>query len=334
METLILPYQQIAFDKWLETMAFVLGQETKNNILLLPPQTGTGFVKAMKVQPGLSFGLGNFCFSTDAHLQVKDNGQNGYLLYFRKLEINESYVFKMGDARKESSEESYETALLISSRMDHSIEFKKGTYVKSLAIYIEEEWIKQNVDESNQKKLEEYVGCGICNYNKEVLSAKHKKILETMLREDLEIPLSNLFLQSRVLRMVEYFLNAVLSRSDKDLPVFISEHDLKKLTQVENVLTQNYLHEFPSIEEMAKLALMSETKLKKLFKHIFKMGLYEYYQKNRMHRAKEILSSGKYKISEIGTMLGYANLSNFSVAFKKEFGYLPSEYKTSFELRA
>lgn len=335
MNTLIFPYQQIAFDKWLEAAAVFLGQSPKNSTLILPQQVGNGHVKAMTIQPGLSFGLGNFHFNTDAHLQVKDNGKNGYLLYFRKLEISDKYAFNVGDTKKENREGNFETAFLISSRIDHTLEFKKGTQVKSLAIYMEEEWLNDNVDAVGRKKLEEYASGGLSNYNKEVLSAKHKSILETMAREDLRLPLNNLFLQSRALRMLEYFLNAVLTRSGRDIPVFISEEDLKKLTQVESRLTNNYLSVFPSIEELAKLALMSETKLKKLFKQVFKMGLYEYYQKNRMHQARHMLISGKHKISEIGIMLGYSNLSNFSASFRKEFGYLPSECKINpLEIRA
>lgn len=335
MNTFVFSYQQTAFDVWLNGAATFLGMQTVNNTLTIPGQVGKGCVKAMTIQPGLSFALGNFNFNTDAHLQVTDNGKNGYLLYFRKLEICDKYVFNDGKIKKETAEENFETAFLVSSRMNHALEFKKGTHVKSLAIYIEEEWVNDNVDAASKKKLEEYVSCGLCNYNREILSAKHKKILETMAREDLYLPLNNLFLQSRALRMLEYFLNAVLTRSGNDIPVFITEGDLKKLIQVENRLTNNYLSVFSSIEELAKLALMSETKLKKLFKQVFKMGLYEYYQKNRMHQARQMLMSGKHKISGIGIMLGYSNLSNFSAAFKKEFGYLPSECKANpLEIRA
>lgn len=44
-----------------------------------------------------------------------------------------------------------------------------------------------------------------------------------------------------------------------------------------------------------------------------------------MHIAKEHILSRKYSISEVGTKLGYQNLSNFSTAFRKEFNCLPSE---------
>jgi AraC-like DNA-binding protein len=74
------------------------------------------------------------------------------------------------------------------------------------------------------------------------------------------------------------------------------------------------------------MALMSATKLKNIFKKAFGMSMYEYYQKNRMHKAKELLCSGKYSVSQVGVMIGYRNLSNFSNAFKKEFNYLPKDF--------
>lgn len=334
MNTLNFTYQQVPFEQWLQGVASFLGSSVNNNTVSIPEATGEGYVKAMSIQPGLSFAMGNFLFKMDAQLQIKDNGQNGYILYFRKLDVNDKYVFYLGDQKKESGEENFETALLLSSRMDHSFEFNKGTRVMSMAIYMEEEWLNNNLDNVSHEKLNEYVANGINNYNKEALTAKHKHIIETMMREDLNLPLNIMFLQSRAFRLVENFLNSVLTRPDKETTVSVTESDMIKLVQVEKILAEKCMNEFLSVEELAKIALMSETKLKKLFKQVYGMGLYEYYQKNRMHQAKNMLESGKYKISEIGTILGYSNLSNFSVAFKKEFGCLPSEYKSGIELRA
>ena len=57
--------------------------------------------------------------------------------------------------------------------------------------------------------------------------------------------------------------------------------------------------------------------------------LYEYFQKSRMQRAKVLMLTHKYSIKEIGSQLGYSNLSNFSIAFKKEFKHLPSHFLMS-----
>ena len=71
--------------------------------------------------------------------------------------------------------------------------------------------------------------------------------------------------------------------------------------------------------------MMSTTKLKAKFKQIYGMKLYEYYNRNRMERAKEMLESGKYSVKQVGYQIGFTNLSNFAKAFRKEFGILPKD---------
>jgi len=44
-----------------------------------------------------------------------------------------------------------------------------------------------------------------------------------------------------------------------------------------------------------------------------------------MQKARLMLLSGNYSVKDIGYTLGYTNLSNFTLAFKKVFGRLPSE---------
>src|SRR5204863_5073225 len=76
---------------------------------------------------------------------------------------------------------------------------------------------------------------------------------------------------------------------------------------------------------LSKVATMSPTKLKKDFKAMYGLPIYEYFQKNRMMRAKVLLMEGGYAVKEVGMMVGYSNLGHFAASFKKEFGVLPSE---------
>lgn len=104
----------------------------------------------------------------------------------------------------------------------------------------------------------------------------------------------------------------------------ITPEDMDTMMKIHQLLVTNYQQEFPSIQWLARNAFMSESKFKKLFKKVFGIGPFEYYQKNRMQKAKELIMEGRYSISQIGNMLGYQNLSNFSCSFKKEFAVLPS----------
>ncbi len=55
------------------------------------------------------------------------------------------------------------------------------------------------------------------------------------------------------------------------------------------------------------------------------MKLYEFYNRSRLEKAKDMLQTGKYSVKETGHTIGFSNLSNFARAFKKEFGFLPNE---------
>ena len=61
------------------------------------------------------------------------------------------------------------------------------------------------------------------------------------------------------------------------------------------------------------------------------MPPYEYFQKQRMQKAMTLLKSGEHSIKDVGYTLGYANLSNFTLAFKKVYGVLPSVITKEFK---
>jgi len=72
---------------------------------------------------------------------------------------------------------------------------------------------------------------------------------------------------------------------------------------------------------------MSSTKLKKRFKEVYGMKLYEFYNYNRLSRARHWIELGEATVKEAAFRSGYSNLSNFSKAFKKEFGISPHKVK-------
>ncbi len=109
----------------------------------------------------------------------------------------------------------------------------------------------------------------------------------------------------------------------------LSKADIDRVMQVEAVLTRDILEPAPTINQLARMVSISESKLKKDFKLIYGVPVYEYFQKVRMQAAKDKLLSGDHSVKEVAMELGYSNLSNFTIAFKKEFGLLPSKLLTT-----
>jgi AraC-like DNA-binding protein len=80
---------------------------------------------------------------------------------------------------------------------------------------------------------------------------------------------------------------------------------------------------------LARIAAMSPSKLKILFKEVFGLPVNQYYQKHRMNKAKAMLLSKKYSVREAANELGFSSVSSFNKAFYKIFDELPSEIAIS-----
>jgi AraC-like DNA-binding protein len=78
-----------------------------------------------------------------------------------------------------------------------------------------------------------------------------------------------------------------------------------------------------SLTEIAFLANMSLSTFKRHFAKEYNLNPGKWLQQKRLNQAKELLDKGNKKPSEIFLDFGYTNLSNFSIAFKNEFGYSP-----------
>jgi AraC-like DNA-binding protein len=101
-------------------------------------------------------------------------------------------------------------------------------------------------------------------------------------------------------------------------------HDVLKVKEL-------YVSDFETppltVEELARRCNMSVTKFKSMFKSLFGMSCYQYYQAQRMEYAKQLLRKQQYPIKEISYMTGFQNTANFTRTFKKAFDILPRDFQ-------
>jgi AraC-like DNA-binding protein len=321
-------YKQEDYENWLKKFGIQVEAETVSNKIQYPENIATGYARAKNIEPGLSYRIVNYTLNADLELKRVPSEKFQLLLYFYELRFSEKPYCKAGNTIIESTDEFFSASLVTHSMTPQEIIFKKGTVVKGLSIQITEDWLYHNLLNFTQDKLEmiKQKDCLV-----DFISAKQRKILHDIFETgDIPIQLPELFIKSRVLRITEQFLTNLCTRGMHNIPQFTNQKDFQALLKVEYLLSKNYSAGFPSIESLAKTAYMSESKLKKLFKKAYGMAPYEYYQKNRMHKAKELLRSRKHSVSQVGSILGYQNMSNFSAAFKKEFDCLPSQAQEVF----
>ncbi|RZL34936.1 MAG: AraC family transcriptional regulator [Pedobacter sp.] len=102
-----------------------------------------------------------------------------------------------------------------------------------------------------------------------------------------------------------------------------SERELSFKKVIEKNLYTNL-----NLEEVAFLCNMSASTFKRKFISIYQESPGKWFQQKRLNKARELLLNNKATPSEIYMEFGYDSLSNFSTAFKNEFGYSPKQTNT------
>jgi AraC-like DNA-binding protein len=103
-----------------------------------------------------------------------------------------------------------------------------------------------------------------------------------------------------------------------------SQRDLKSLHLARNILMKE-LSPPPTITQLARIAGLSETVLKKGFKDLFGETLFDFSVRCRMQRAMTLLTDREMQISRIAEAVGYSHQTTFATAFRRHFGMRPKD---------
>ncbi|MBC8156055.1 MAG: helix-turn-helix transcriptional regulator [Bacteroidetes bacterium] len=145
------------------------------------------------------------------------------------------------------------------------------------------------------------------------------------------------FIQSLALTLKSELSQKMLNLKFEEIMLYLTERDgerfLRFLLALLNnewevsfrqVIEANVLSNL-SLEETAFLCNMSLSTFKRHFISIYHETPGKWFQHRRLLKARELLQQGDVRVSDIFLDFGYENLSNFSAAFKQEFGISPRQ---------
>ncbi len=135
-----------------------------------------------------------------------------------------------------------------------------------------------------------------------------------------------LLLHASALEFLHWHLHAC---SQCDQRHGVSSRERKQLEMAREFLLSD-LSLPPTIFDLAGQVGLNQCKLKFGFKKLFGSSIYAYFQQERMKEARRLLA--KYSVTDTAVQLGYSNISHFSVAFRKQFGILPSEVRKEWQI--
>jgi AraC-like DNA-binding protein len=138
----------------------------------------------------------------------------------------------------------------------------------------------------------------------------------------------SLYMEAKIMEILASQLQQYAAKNQKPETAnkqSIKDADIEKLHTVKEVLQNTFLQSY-SLQSIAKMGGINEFKLKKGFKEIFGNTVFGYLADLKMEYAKEKLVQKKASISEISDEIGFQHPQHFSQAFKKKYGYSPSQY--------
>ena len=119
-------------------------------------------------------------------------------------------------------------------------------------------------------------------------------------------------------------MSAVIEMGNGRLPK--KSTDYKSIVCVIQYIHDNFSQTI-KLAELSRLANMSATKLKKLFRQFTGCTITEYILSKKTDYASHLLADSDLSIEELAKKVGFDTVAGFSTSFKKQTGIPPSEYR-------
>ena len=94
----------------------------------------------------------------------------------------------------------------------------------------------------------------------------------------------------------------------------------------------NHIYTIESLGDLTEISNYTYNYTSNLFKRVTGDTLLNYYRNRRLETAALLLRSDRFTIGQVASMLHYSSIYSFSLAYKKKYGYAPTEEKTKAKL--
>ena len=145
--------------------------------------------------------------------------------------------------------------------------------------------------------------------------------------EELHLTIDNLI--DNVRRLKGKFSGA-LKQDDKVEKIEVKGYDEELMERIMKVVNENLSDSDFNVEKMCDEVGVSRTQLHRKLKEMTGVPTSEFLRNIRLNEAARLIREHKINITQVSYMVGFANNSHFSTAFKKYFGMSPTEYAAKY----
>ncbi len=250
-------------DEWLNKFSRHLKVEPGNNEIKYPQNFASGFAKVNTIEPGLSYRIVDYNLNTDFIFNREPADKFFLIIYFYQYTNVEKLFVSIDDAVITDTDENAFSAVLMTNSFTHqTLKLRKGANVKGLTIQLSEEWLREKIQDPGTSGYKIFKEKKVF---KDFLNAKVKKLLNEIFVHSTESVTPLLYINTRVLRLLEGFLANMLCMNLREFSSGLSSKDFQSVSKIERILLENYASDFPKIEKLARDSFDERNQTQKYF---------------------------------------------------------------------
>ncbi|WP_310393855.1 helix-turn-helix transcriptional regulator [Hymenobacter sp.] len=305
--------------------AAVAGVAPNGHTLTLPPALGQGQLQAFALQPGFELITHHYTLRAPLTLHrrpaVPRTDLVCILCYLNEVPIVQRYA----GANAALSRPAAAGITLSTDDMGGSFHFPLHTEIFVGILTVRLAVLRELLGPDAQPELLARIQAGEQSfYVYEDADPDILAVLRQLREPPARAPLALLYCRAKAQELLYLFFARLARRPHQALPAPRPD-DVRRLMQARARLLAD-LARPPALAALAAGAGLSETRLKTLFRQVFGLSVYSYFQQARMAEARRLLQNPALSVADVGERLGFTNLSHFARLFRTAAGTTPKKF--------
>lgn len=277
-------------------------------------------ITRVDISNGIVFFDINLSSSSSQKFNVKNLDRMVVIPVIQKggFSLHDNIANKTYDAKEDS------ICIFTSSRQDLTLSINDAKETKIFVLFIADFILKRYLSENNKEvinflynNIQDEISCQLINT--QPIDALSLYIIDKIINTPDDTYMRSMRCEHNVLEFMIHRFN-LLDLADDTL----SDDEICISNSAKSILLSSFTSP-PSIDLLAHLCATNESKLKKVFKKVYKTTIYGYIQKLRLEKANLLLKERKLNIGEIAKVVGYKHQGHFSNLFYEVYGVYPKD---------
>jgi len=331
MSNLNFTFKEIDSENSITELAKVFHTTSVNGFIQIPPSSGTGTIKKIQLDHGITMRLWNFSLNQPIsfHKLPHNNVEEGKIFHISYLLNPDSVEIRSKGSQKSMHLPPGMNIIFFSGDTEMDFEIDTGGSLEAIGLSVTYSWLMQAFTDDKSGIKSFIKGLNERQYPIMLLessSPDEYRAVSDIYSASISNLKSHLHIKAEALLLVAEFFKKIsfgISRQTPDNNILY----YGKIIMAEKILEENLEGIFPGVDTIAKKVSLSESTLKRYFKTVFDKSLNEHYLELKMEHAKRLMLEKHVTVNEVAAILNYEKVSSFIETFKKHHGYSPGQLK-------